>query len=78
MDDGTCFPIGVRWNPKTKRYQSLDGRTNNFWVNRPRNHLEVAIEVSSTAKEIGKPARKMDLKAVGAYLRAIPWRLFWA
>ncbi len=29
-DDAHVLPIGVRWNPKTKRYQSLDHNYESF------------------------------------------------
>ena len=34
-DDAHVLPIGVRWNPKTKRYQSLDRRYENFLLESP-------------------------------------------
>jgi hypothetical protein len=34
-DDAHVLPIGVRWNPKTKRYQSLDRSYENFLLESP-------------------------------------------
>jgi hypothetical protein len=34
-DDPHVLPIGVRWNPKTKRYQSLDRSYENFVLESP-------------------------------------------
>lgn len=36
MDDRHVLPIGIRWNPKTKRYQSLDRTYENFLGESPR------------------------------------------
>jgi hypothetical protein len=35
MDDKHVLPIGVRWNPKTKRYQSLDRTYDQFLSESP-------------------------------------------
>jgi hypothetical protein len=35
MDDRHVLPIGVRWNPKTKRYQSLDRTYEQFLLESP-------------------------------------------
>jgi hypothetical protein len=35
MDDKHVLPIGVRWNPKTKRYQSLDRAYEQFLSESP-------------------------------------------
>lgn len=35
MDDKHVLPIGVRWNPKTKRYQSLDRSYEQFLLESP-------------------------------------------
>jgi hypothetical protein len=35
MDDKHVLPIGVRWNPKVKRYQSLDRNYENFLTESP-------------------------------------------
>ena len=34
-DPAHSLPIGVRWNPKTKRYQSLDRTYENFLLEQP-------------------------------------------
>jgi hypothetical protein len=34
-DDAHVLPIGIRWNPKTKRYQSLDRNYENFLLESP-------------------------------------------
>src|ERR1700683_2475349 len=34
-DDAHVLPIGIRWNPKTKRYQSLDRSYENFLLESP-------------------------------------------
>jgi hypothetical protein len=34
-DDAHVLPIGVRWNPKTKRYQSLDRSYESFLLESP-------------------------------------------
>ena len=34
-DDAHVLPIGVRWNPKTKRYQSLDRNYESFLLESP-------------------------------------------
>jgi hypothetical protein len=35
MEDAHVLPIGVRWNPKTKRYQSLDRTYEQFLSESP-------------------------------------------
>jgi hypothetical protein len=35
MEDKHVLPIGVRWNPKTKRYQSLDRTYEQFLLESP-------------------------------------------
>jgi hypothetical protein len=35
MDDRHVLPIGVRWNEKTKRYQSLDRTYEQFLMESP-------------------------------------------